>query len=259
MSTSDRSNPEKFYQLTGLSEFPQWSHNRVKSLDEIENNYFYQTLPSSENKEIVLLAQVTGSIYFPEDQYCGLKWHEMAVNLKRKDVASPDHAIAAIKALEGTCDCVKYYKFADEYFITNGHHRTCLAKFRENVYVYGEVREFFFDNELFKAYQTLSHYFTVDIGNSGTLSAHILSPQWSIKLPNIEIRVRQRENIISLCNYVSAYEPSWWQRFKDRFWLYKQPEKYCYVSWPLDEYKEYQRDDLDYQLFRIKSEVVGAY
>ncbi len=183
-----------------------WKQQRIKAVEEVKNLYFYDRGTQNISYKQVALRQVTGSTYF--GAYVGWTWQEMRNRPKRDFVTETncDELIDNPKA--NGVDEVLYEQFGDEYFISNGQHRTCIAKFmgRESVFV--QVHEHPFDNGLFTLFQQLQqHGISVELTPFPQLSS-LSKPIWQLSVKGTVVTIYGRHDIASFLAYYEHLKPT---------------------------------------------------
>ena len=91
--------------------------------------------------------------------YDNRSWVRMLLNLSRTEVSTVSQAYNAIDNPLYQHDIVSFSKYGENYIISNGHHRACLAKFGYREFIQGKVTEYVLDVDAVTAYNYLSRYF----------------------------------------------------------------------------------------------------
>jgi hypothetical protein len=208
-----------------------WKQQKIKAIEEVENIYFYDKNVKITYKAVPL-ACITGSRYF--NAYVGWTWQYMRNNLKRKDVTETNCNDWIDYPEENGVDELVYEQFGNEYFIVNGHHRTCIAKFMGRQTVFVQVQEHFFDRDLFSLWRQLSrHFIKVELQDS------ISNPTWRVSMPPYTITLRGASAIYSFCQYYELLAPALWEAIllqlpRFRRWVISDTTYYYWDVYKID-------------------------
>ena len=119
-----------------------WKNNIVLCPKLIPNYNYWENRECAKNITIDL-EKVKGTTH---QDYQGLSWIEMLGSLKRATSISKE---SVLNWINRSTD-ISLYKFGDEYYITGGNHRICIAKFlsRKQLQV-SKVSHFYFNQVRF--------------------------------------------------------------------------------------------------------------
>ncbi len=254
MSTSRLFNSEDFQQSADYNF--DGSYNKAKLIEEIDNWYFFLTQPSRSYRDLIPQHKVVGHIYYPPQKH-GLKWIEMMMNKEEHELKTVEDTLNELKdSVENHTDS-NYFKFDNEYYISDGHTPKNYAKYDLGVSVNAMVREYQFDHELFCAYQKLSQYFQISLENpcASDFPRHNHFVEWHLYNSNIKMCLSGRDTVISFCNYFLGHKLDFWQKVKYHLGFYNQEniiDRVIQTSWPLNKHNEYLHDIVDYILSDIK-------
>ena len=241
---------EEFKRETGLEQCPSWGFNIVKSIYQIENNYFYLQQKPEEKDGIIEMAKIVGSTYW--DDYRTKPWWFFRITLRRNNIKTLTQANDAIDNPKKE-DEPYYMKIGNEFFISSGHHRTCIAKFGGRKEIYASYREFYFDHELFNYYSFLNDYFDVNLNNKNTYVTpkQLPEPIWDLERNNFKISLYGRQQIINYVRYFKElkHKPLNFKLFRllNKKSFYK---KYKTYAW------HYNNNEFDKDMIRYKSMLV---
>lgn len=102
--------------------FPSWCFNKVLSPKELKDYEFYECI-----KDVIENISIKDVIGTTHEKYMGKVWLEMLCCLKRKhDTANKEKIKLWIKETQNTIFVAEY---AGKYYILDGNHRICYAKF----------------------------------------------------------------------------------------------------------------------------------
>lgn len=168
--------------------FPHWYFEKVQCPEDLDNFQFYYY--EGCTYEEICIKKVIGSTHI---NYIHKSWLEMLSNLKRHKTDCDVELIRQIILRENDDKSVCQYN--DNYYITEGNHRFCQAKFLGISKVYCSVSKYKFNHQDFSLYKELiNNNFTC------TYSGGIFR---DIKLGDICIYVNSKEDIYRL---ISAYQ-----------------------------------------------------
>lgn len=164
-------------------EYPDWYYEKVMSMDGIENAEFY----SSDGDDIkeISVKDIIGTTH---DSYNNRMWLEMLNNLKRKDENTDEEAIktAILDGVNGK----SVSEYNGKYYILDGNHRLCYAKFLKIEKVYCNVSKHKFNYEDFDLYTRLKE--------SGFSCTYGLGEFKDIKLGETNIYIDPKEGFEKL-------------------------------------------------------------
>lgn len=195
---------EKIKRLCGVEELPPYANKIIKSFYEVDNFYFYLSLPPKKSIHKVDFNRIIGSSYW--DSYRGWTWLEMILNLRRTNIDTIEKANSAIDNPSSDYDKPVYFKVGEEYFVIAGHHRTCIAKFGGRKEALVETVEYFFDKEIFNAYQLLKEKFEIDLNYfDKPLLPHTIHTTWILTSKilggNFKLSLNDRNEILDFYKY----------------------------------------------------------
>ena len=129
-----------------------WCYETLQSPTKVENYRFYNTSISKGIKEVPL-DKVVGTSH---DSYIGSTWISLVKNMKRfSDYYSAENFIEFISKDSSYQKDFSYEKYGDEYFVSQGNHRNCEAKFSGLKTIVTDVTEHILDIEMLDTFQYL--------------------------------------------------------------------------------------------------------
>lgn len=163
--------------------FPHWYFERVLRPEDIENFqfYFYDGYVSEE----IFVHNIVGTTHV---NYYHKAWLEMLCSLKRHRQDYNTELIKQIILLKNDDKSVKEYN--GKYYITEGNHRCCQAKFLAIEKIYCIVEKYKFNHLDYNIYNELvSNNFSCNY-SSGNFK--------DIKIGDTNIYVQSTEDVIKL-------------------------------------------------------------
>ena len=137
---------KRYKLLTGKNEIPKWANKEILSNQKYGD--FWKN-KKTRYKTIIPLHKVIGTEHA---DYNGRTWLEMLGSLKRLNLAHFDHDFF-IENLTLPGNLPGFKKYGDEYVITEGNHRVCIAKFLGIKEVKGYATDYDFDKITYETYQ----------------------------------------------------------------------------------------------------------
>lgn len=175
----------------GSLSIPDWAFEVVLEPQSVEHFYFYKEVSNADSViQEVDLQKVVGTYHC---DYFDKTWLEMVLRLKRDEISDTSVAIQAFENPSRKNDIVTMDKLGDKYLITNGNHRTCLAKFSNQRFVNAFVKEYALDLELLEACNYLSKYFSFDPAQ--------ISGSCDFNYPGITVMTTERTDILKFHSF----------------------------------------------------------
>ena len=134
---------ERLKELNPDFEYQQWFFDRTLNMENVENRAFFKELNKTYELEKFQPIHIVGTFHV---DYADKMWIEMLGALKRYNVNNIK-AKGSLKAYINDRRAIRLCKFGGEYYIAEGNHRFCMAKFLNMTIDKVVVTEFEFDIE----------------------------------------------------------------------------------------------------------------
>lgn len=132
-----------------------WHSDIVRYSETIINREFYCRQQYSSESKVIDTNKIVGTSHY---SYQGCSWAEMLKYLKRLSINFKYNDITEIKAIildETISEKKTVLKFGDDYYIDQGNHRLCIAKFLRLHSLLCDVIEYQFQQDDYNLYQEL--------------------------------------------------------------------------------------------------------
>ena len=198
--------------------FPPWYFEKVQSPEDLENFEFYYC--QGYAYEEISVEKIIGTTHC---SYFHKAWLEMLTNLKRHVT---DNNVELVKqAILRKDDGKSVDEYSGKYYICEGNHRLCQAKFLGIPKVYCMVTKYKFNHQDFSLYQELiNNNFTC------TYSGGFFR---DIKLGDVCIYVESKEDIHGL---ISAYRTIRINFYDKMVFLRREPISFFRFNGDKDSY-----------------------
>ncbi|WP_103072200.1 hypothetical protein [Aquimarina sediminis] len=192
--------------------FHDWYNDTLVFYDSMPNLAYWKTLPSKQLGYInVPLNKVIGTSHI---SYADSTWLENLGCLKRFSSYYTKEYCSDYFNSDEKKTGISYAKFGDDYIITQGNHRTHIARFLRYKCIKGDVQEYFFDYEL---YNTVNQYkkekLDLDLGDRNLFRRTM----WKTKIDSVKIFIHGYEMLKQFLSLYQSTKPSWIQSKKMRF------------------------------------------
>lgn len=209
-----------------------WCYETLQSRTKVENYRFYNTSISKGIKEVPL-DKVVGTSH---DSYIGSTWISLVKNMKRfSDYYSAENFIEFISKDSSYQKDFSYEKYGDEYFVSQGNHRNCEAKFSGLKTIVTDVSEHILDIEMLETFQYLQeeglspkkekeNYSLME--DSEDRSIFYRTSGWKIKMLGTTYTFKDFKAIQKFIFLYKEIEPTFFNRLKIKF--KKQEKEYWF-------------------------------
>lgn len=175
---------------------PTWYFEKVLRPQDLENFQFY--FYSGSVQDDIFVKDIVGTVH---ENYYHKAWLEMLSSLKRhKDDFNVERIIQTIQREH---DGKSVAEYEGKYYILEGNHRLCQAKFLELEEVHCSVSKYQFNHADFDLYQMLL--------NNGFTCSYQKGVFSNIQLHDLHINVKSKEYIELL---ISEYKSIHISKFK---------------------------------------------
>lgn len=209
-----------------------WCYETLQSPTKVENYRFYNTSISKGIKEVPL-DKVVGTSH---DSYIDSTWISLVKNMKRfSDYYSAENFIEFISKDSSYQKDFSYEKYGDEYFVSQGNHRNCEAKFSGLKTIVTDVTEHILDIEMLETFQYLreeglspkkekENYSLME--DSEDRSIFYRTSGWKIKMLGTTYTFKDFKAIQKFIFLYKEIEPTFFNRLKIKF--KKQEKEYWF-------------------------------
>ncbi|WP_374174545.1 hypothetical protein [Flavobacterium tructae] len=188
-------NQEK--QISSLAQFnsdfkmKEWCFEKTIYIEDFEDYKFYNRTIYHENYNVPI-NKVIGTNHF---SYINRRWIDLLGNMKKsKSFWNKENFLEFSKTAEFLNE-YRYAKFGDSYFVTDGNHRNCEAKFCELKSVRTPVSEYILDIDMLKNWRFLNEEGFLPIIEDGHNRTYYRTFKWTLIINQERIIFRDFEAI----------------------------------------------------------------
>lgn len=215
--------------------FPSWYFEKVHCPEDLDNFQFYYY--DGSTYEAISVDKIVGTVHC---DYYRKAWLEMLSNLKRHKTDNDIESIREIILKKDDGKSVNEYN--GKYYIAEGNHRFCQAKFLKIPKVYCWVSKYKFNSQDFGIYEEL-------INNNFTCT-YFNGFFRDVKLGDIWIHVEDRSDISKLISAYKAIKINFFDRF---FFEGKMPKKIFRFKDDKDSHNDLKYAIMAYQIKKDNS------
>lgn len=168
----------------------KWDNKNLKYYGDFKEKEEYRFYTFTKNEHIEICPTLlTGTDHV---KYIDMQWISMLGSLKGKKGwtnLTKEEALSAILTPE-TGDTIDIHKYGDEYFICDGNHRCCYAKFLELEKILVTLKCHSFDNKSHNLYSKLKKHFDM------TLTTFFDGKYYGINLEGENYFISKKDNLI---------------------------------------------------------------
>ena len=230
-----------------------WCYETLQSPTEIKNYRFYNTSVSRGIEEVPL-NKVVGTSHA---SYIGRTWISLVKNMKRfSNCYNAENFIEFINKDSSYQNGFSYEKYGDEYFVSEGNHRNCEAKFSGLKIIATNITEHILDTKMLEAFQYLE-----EEGLSPKKEKEFFSPigdenrgifyrtsGWKINILGTTYTFKDFKAIQKFIFLYKEIEPTFFNRLKIKF--KKQEKEYWFEE--KRDYKSLEAVIIQYKYLRKK-------
>lgn len=224
-----------------------WCYETLQSPTKVQNYRFYNTSISKGIREVPL-DKVVGTFHA---SYIGCTWISLVKNMKRfSDYYSAENFIEFISKDSSYQNAFSYEKYGDEYFVSQGNHRNCEAKFSGLKTIVTDVTEHILDIEMLETFQYLeeeglspkkeNYSLMKDLEDS---SIFYRTSGWKIKMLGTTYTFKDFKAIQKFISLYKEIEPTFFNRLKIKFkkhekeYWFKEENNYTSLETVIIQYK----------------------
>jgi hypothetical protein len=161
--------------------YQKWYFNKIFDSRDIKNKKFYTDKCKSYSIDLFDSKKINGTFH---SSYNNLMWIEMLGNLKRFKTHKNSNFEFLLDWINTNGQVKTLKKYGDDYFIRDGNHRFCLAKFLGINLKNIEVCEYEFNEKYFEIYTKLE--------NRNILIEEKFNDLWKLKMNEFNININEK-------------------------------------------------------------------